>query len=344
MQVGQLWEPDYRKGVGRTIKATRDIKIGEIVLEDSALLAVPDGFPVCLGCLDRVDGSSLCPGCGCPLCGDQCDEISAHEAECELLAKNKVIPAGIDCSAPHGLYAVLAVVRALLLKHDDPKEYEAVEELMDHWEERREEKGVVEMVRFMGAFCRTKLGMDWVTDEDVQHAFGVLKTNGVGHGSKKCYLYPNLSLISHSCAANLDMVDRPARSIQLVAKRMIKRGEELTWSYTKFLEPRSKLQATLSHNWMFSCQCSRCSDPTEMGLFFSSIKCRCGGYFTNSVEEMVGCDQCGEMVEDEAVKTKERNILRMVASAGEDVLADLLEKLDEEFHPTHHIKLRIYSH
>jgi len=58
---------------------------------------------------------------------------------------------------------------------------------------------------------------------------------------------------------------------------------------------------------------------------------------------MVGCDQCGEMVEDEAVKTKERNILRMVASAGEDVLADLLEKLDEEFHPTHHIKLRIYS-
>ena len=121
MQAGQLWEPDYQEGVGRTIKATRDIKIGEIVLEDSALLAVPDGFPVCLGCLDRVDGSCLCPGCGCPLCGDQCDEISAHEAECELLSKNKVIPASIDCSAPHGLYAVLAVVRALLLKHDDLK-------------------------------------------------------------------------------------------------------------------------------------------------------------------------------------------------------------------------------
>ena len=49
------------------------------------------------------------------------------------------------------------------------------------------------------------------------------------------------------------------------------------------------------------------------------------------------------MVENEAVKTKERNILRVVASAEEDVLADLLEKLDKEFHPTHHIKLRIYS-
>ena len=33
----------------------------------------------------------------------------------------------------------------------------------------------------------------------------------------------------------------------------------------------------------------------------------------------------------------------MVASADEDVLADLLEKLDDEFHPTHYIKLRIYS-
>ena len=112
MQAGQLWEPDFQEGVGRTIKAARDIQIGEIVLEDSALLAVPDGFPVCLGCLGRVDGSFLCAGCGCPLCSDDCAGMSAHKAECELLAINKVIPAGIDCGAPHGLYAVLAVVRA----------------------------------------------------------------------------------------------------------------------------------------------------------------------------------------------------------------------------------------
>ena len=229
MEGRRLWEPDYKDGVGRTIKATRDIKIGEIVLEDSALLAVPDGFPVCLGCLGRVDGSFLCAGCGCPLCSDDCGEISNHVTECELLANNKVIPPGMDCGASHGLYAVLAVVRALLLKRDHPMDYQAIEELMDHWEERKNEKGVIEMVRFMGAFCRNKLGLDWVTDKDVQHAFGVLKTNGVGHGSRKCFLYPNLSLISHSCMANLDMVDRPAKTIQLVAKRKIKMGEELTW-------------------------------------------------------------------------------------------------------------------
>ena len=38
------------------------------------------------------------------------------------------------------------------------------------------------------------------------------------------------------------------------------------------MEPRPKLQATLSHNWMFNCMCSRCSDPSEMGLYFSSQK------------------------------------------------------------------------
>ena len=219
------------EGVGRIIKASRDIQIGETVLTDCALLAVPDGFPVCLGCLGRVDGSVLCPRCGCPLCSQQCGERATHYGhECEILARNKVIPAGIDCSAPHGLYAVLAVARALLLKQEDPKSYQVVEELMDHWEERREEKGVVETVSFMGSFCRSKLSMSWVTDQDVQHAFGVLKTNGVGQGSKKCFLYPHLSLISHSCVANLDMVDRVCgQSIQLVAKRMIKKGEELTW-------------------------------------------------------------------------------------------------------------------
>ena len=229
MDSCELWVPDFEEGVGRIIKAKRDIEIGEIVLTDTALLAVPDGFPVCLGCLGKVDGSFLCPGCACPVCSDRCQELSTHAAECELLAKNEVIPAGIDCGAPHGLYAVLPVVRALLLKQNDPKKYQVVEELMDHWEERREEKGVVGTVNFMGAFCRTKLGMEWVTDEDVQHAFGVLKTNGVGQGSHKCFLYPNLSLISHSCAANLDMVDRPANTIQLVAKRRIQMGEELTW-------------------------------------------------------------------------------------------------------------------
>ena len=37
----------------------------------------------------------------------------------------------------------------------------------------------------VGAFCRKKLTLGWVTDEDVQHAFGVLKTNGVGHAKTR---------------------------------------------------------------------------------------------------------------------------------------------------------------
>ena len=229
MGKGQLWIPDYKEGVGRIITASRDIEIGEIVLQDTAILAVPDGFPVCLGCLGKVDGSYRCKNCGCPLCREECPDILSHESECDIFAKAEVFPTKIDCSAPHGLYAVLAVIRALLLKEKQPDEYIAVEELMDHWEERKEEKGVVQMVHFITAFAKDKLDMSWVKEEDVQHAFGVLKTNGVGHGSKKCFLFPNLSLISHSCVANLDMVSLPAKNIQLVAKRRIMMGEELTW-------------------------------------------------------------------------------------------------------------------
>ena len=136
-------------------------------------------------------------------------------------------------SQPHSMYAMVAVVRMMILKRKDPQHYTVIEDLMDHWEDRAKDKTVCDMVKYIAAFCRKKLGLDCVKDEDVQHAFGVLKTNGVGHinknGSKMCFLYPTVSLMSHSCAANLEIVDSPARSVKFVAKRKIRKGEELTW-------------------------------------------------------------------------------------------------------------------
>ena len=38
------------------------------------------------------------------------------------------------------------------------------------------------IVKYIGALARKRLGLVWVSDRDVQHVFGVLKTNGVGQG------------------------------------------------------------------------------------------------------------------------------------------------------------------
>ena len=91
---------------------------------------------------------------------------------------------------------------------------------------------VVNLIRYIGAFIRKRLQQSWVTDQDVQHVFGVFKTNGVGHVSantRVCFLYPNVSLMSHSCVSNTEIVSSPSRSIQFIAKTKISEGEELTW-------------------------------------------------------------------------------------------------------------------
>ena len=58
--------------------------------------------------------------------------------------------------------------------------------------------------------------------------------------------------------------------------------------------------------------------------------------------ERIQCDVCENILEQEQLNLVERNILREVAVAGEDALADMIEKQDDKFHPTHHVMFRIY--
>ena len=129
-------------------------------------------------------------------------------------------------------------------------------------------------------FIREKVALDWATSEYVQHSSGVLKTNAI------CFMdrggqafYPIVSLLSHSCVANLELVRDPAASIIFRAKTKIKKREELTIRYTDFLDSRQNIQRKTQREWMFTCQCARCSDPTELGSNFSSFQCSCGGFY-----------------------------------------------------------------
>lgn len=265
-----------------------------------------------------------------------------------MYRENSLVPVMRSYSQPHTMYAMVAMVRMMILKREDPARYQVIEELMDHWEERAEDKRVSDMVKYMAAFCRKKLSLDWVKDEDVQHAFGVLKTNGVGHinpnGSKVCFLYPTVSLMSHSCAANLEIVDSPARSVKFVAKRQIGKGDELTWSYTNFLLPRHNIQEKLSQTWLFDCQCLRCKDPAEFGLYYSSQKCVCGGYLSKTMEDRTMCDKCGKQVDSLTMLMEEQSMMKELSLSDTADLCALLQKLvaGQIVHPTHHIMVRLY--
>ncbi len=57
---------------GRHMVASRDIKAGELIVQELPCSLGPGHFtaPVCLGCYKFVDGSALCSRCGWPLCSE----------------------------------------------------------------------------------------------------------------------------------------------------------------------------------------------------------------------------------------------------------------------------------
>ena len=130
--------------------------------------------------------------------------------------------------SPH-LYFVLSVMRVLLIKKEDSDAWAKVERMMDNWEMFSRDLKLVKGMRKVTEFLRTEAKLAWVEETDVQHCFGVLKTNAMesaGGGGQA--LYPLASVMSHSCVANLEMIGQVGQTIAFRAKRKIKCEEELT--------------------------------------------------------------------------------------------------------------------
>merc|ERR1719154_197481 len=203
---------------------------------------------------------------------------------------------------------------------------------MDHWEERSKDEAVVEGVEMMNKFFKEKLLMTDLALEEIQHAYGVLKTNAVGFmNGKGQALYPIVCIMSHSCTANLEPVEDPSSTITFRAKRTIKQGEELSMRYLDFLDSRHSIQQRTQKEWIFQCNCKRCSDPTEFESNFSSFQCACGGFFykqdPHQQSQQWVCSVCLR-VEDlsENYKTTDK-LIRNLDNENDESILDIL-KLD----------------
>ena len=230
----------------------------------------------------------------------------------------------------------------LILKRDDPDLFErTIGKFESHWSIREQQPEVGNLLKYITAFIRSRLGLGWVSSEEVQHVFGVLKTNGVG-GGKACYLYPNLSLMSHSCLANTEIKSSPAKEITLVALTHIRRGEELTWSYSNILLPRDQRQSHLESTWLFSCSCPRCSDQEELGLNYSAQQCSCGGHFSLNRGQDLACTSCHQTINRREAARAEDNILKTISQLESSGAHAFLCQLSDNprYHKTHHVYVR----
>lgn len=73
--------------------ATRDIKVGEVILREQPLVAGPSQVtpPVCLGCYKLLteDSAHPCSECGWPVCSENCERALPHRAECDVTKLKK---------------------------------------------------------------------------------------------------------------------------------------------------------------------------------------------------------------------------------------------------------------
>ena len=102
-------------------------------------------------CLLPVDGEFLCARCRLPLCGPKCFDGPFHRPECQVFSQelptgfqfrvnfNRPIPEGAKkVNSPE--YCCIAPLRGLELKKNNVEMWNRLLLLMDHDEERKNEK------------------------------------------------------------------------------------------------------------------------------------------------------------------------------------------------------------
>ena len=135
--ISHPWVVETREGVGRVLVAARDIKPLEVILEDQpfGLSPTQDAGQMCLQCfkLIRENNPYIC-SCGFPMCNERCGMGERHKPEHDLFLK-----AGVKARG-RADYSIVMPIRLLTQMENNPTLRDRLAILMDHRQERMEEK------------------------------------------------------------------------------------------------------------------------------------------------------------------------------------------------------------
>jgi len=131
----------------------------------------------------------------------------------------------------------------------------------------------------------------------------------------------------------------------------IKKGEPITTQYLDVTRATIERRAHLQDLYLFPCSCQRCSDPTELGTHYSSVKCnKCGKGYLSSTEPLKGADamwQCEGCSAQQPYRECSVNIECQIVEGiqgaeNEDDLEKVLEAHSGvTVHPNHYLMMDI---
>jgi len=310
-----------RPEAGRCLMSTREVRPGEVVLTDSAIILGPASPLVCIVCCSSRGQRSRCPGCRHVLCSS-C--ASHSEEECAILAK-------IGHTAD--MYNIILPVRFGLLQQRDPEMFEWLLQNMDHNQERNNNEEMFQSTDRMTTLLSDNV--PGITKELAWKIVGILFTNCFEFKIAEIdarALYPLVSLVNHSCIPNMhhtNLINQlealpPTEGqtrlegeivvMQLEAQRTILPNTELTIRYNDYMMSQIQRQKFLSEQWFFRCQCSRCQDPTEFGTMTSSLPCpdcQNGCLLPSPYSKNWECRNCEHWETENEVEERENEFMRL---------------------------------
>ncbi|XP_017867790.1 PREDICTED: protein msta [Drosophila arizonae] len=291
--------------LGRHLVATRNIKPYEIVLKEAPLMRGPAqiSVPVCMGCLNSIEPNDhiTCDKCGWPLCGPECQALDEHKAECQLTEARGQKVNVQEFNGPHPLYTCVSTVRCLLLSETNPANAEKFQQLESLEQTRRGSNqwkaDLASIGQFIPKFFRTQK----FSEEEIMRAVGALQINGhevPTSDPPHVAVFYTASFTENSCVPNLAKSFTKNGHCILWAPKAIKKGANLSICYSDAVWGTADRQRHLMQTKLFKCTCERCVDVTELGTYYSALKCedrKCTGLLLPiKADDWNGCWRCRE--------------------------------------------------
>ncbi|XP_043274436.1 SET domain-containing protein SmydA-8-like [Venturia canescens] len=321
---------------GRGMFATRDIEQGELIYVDAPLVVGPRCYdkylPMCITCY-----KSDCPlfpcerGCGLPVCSNECEDNWKHaEIECEYLRSWKP-----KCGSMWSMELLQAVVpiRALALGTEQRNLVNALE---CHPRKSRELELLKRNIEYEinGEDEKLMLRVCQVLDT------GAFETAALVEEKMSISLrglYPLGALQNHCCTPNTRHHFDRRQYLYTRAAFPIKKGEELTMTYTDLIWDTGMRKQYLKMSKHFDCYCERCSDRTEFGTHLSALRCaniKCfGNMFANEPlkpESSWTCEDCEQKVSGRQVKAIRSGLASIVKETLYKAPREILEFVEGE--------------
>ncbi|KAH8370423.1 hypothetical protein KR093_003406, partial [Drosophila rubida] len=347
--------------LGRHLRATRDIAMGEQIMREAPLVLGPKvaSPPVCLGChrnllppAERWGNFHKCSACSWPLCGKECEQSPHHRDECRLMAasnfQSKINYNPLEPEHKESAYCVIMLLRCMQLKQANPAAFAKLSALEDHLKERLETPLYQVLRANLITFIKTVLGQrDWPELELLRLA-AILDTNAFevrqnAERRKVRAIFPDGAMFAHDCVPNLRHRFDDDMHIVFLAKRKIAKGELLCISYTQPLRSTIQRRLHLKQVKCFDCACARCADPTELGIYAGSRmceKCKVGKFVSvNPLQNAANwkCEVCNVVKGAREVLTQDAQLqqeLEALDKTTPAALEDFLYRHRIELHET----------